>query len=102
MEKKIQLERDLQNKVLKMTSEMHTIQREIEKRQKDFRELETQIQKKIQENQEKAIESAKIEMAVYNLYKNAKKIRQVKEKVSELTARLIHVRKGKKKTKISR
>lgn len=82
LEEKAVLERTMQNKVLKMTSEMHTMQRDIERIQKDYRELENDIQKKVQENQEKAIESAKIEMAVSNLFRKARMIRPHKDNVS--------------------
>jgi len=80
-EEKINQERELMNKVLKMTSDIHNLQKEIDGIQKNYRDLENDIQRKVLENQKKAIESAKIDNAVENLYRKAKKIRPTKEPV---------------------
>ena len=58
---------------------MHNMQQEIDALQKSYEELEGDISKQIQENKEKAIESAKIEMAVSNLYSRCNQVRPFKE-----------------------
>jgi chromosome segregation ATPase len=63
------MKREMQNKIFKMNSEMHKTQKEIDELQKQLREIDIEIAEKVRMNQDKMIESAKIEMAVNNLYR---------------------------------
>jgi len=86
-EKKIsekhRLERDLQNQILTKTSAMHTMQADIDKLLSEFRELDNVIQNKITQNQVIKIEYAKIIMAINNLYRKSKFIKNDPDKEDE-------------------
>ena len=55
---------------------MHTMQSDIERQHKEYRELDADIQKKVKEQQGKKILYAKIIMAVNNQYRKAKYIKE--------------------------
>ena len=61
--------RDMQNEIFKMNSEIHKTQKDIDKYHERLREIDLEITEKVRLNQDKMIESAKVEMAVNNLYR---------------------------------
>jgi SMC interacting uncharacterized protein involved in chromosome segregation len=75
------MKREMQNKIFKMNSEMHKTQKDIDELHKQLRDIDIEIAEKVRMNQDKMIESAKIEMAVNNLARMVKesKKKNVKE-----------------------
>lgn len=96
VEEKAAKERDIQAKIFKMNSEMHTTQKDIEQMAKELQDIDLEITEKIKVNQDKTIESAKIEMSIQNLYRKALNFQK---KVSPSLRRITSKRrKTKKKT----
>lgn len=66
----------IQSEIFKKNSLMHQIQKEIDEFHKQLREIDLEITQKVRMNQDKMIESAKIEMAINNLYRMVNETRK--------------------------
>jgi hypothetical protein len=75
-----QSKRLFQNEIFKLNSEIHKTQKDIDELHKRLREIDLEISEKVRMNQDKMIESAKIEMAVNNLYRMVTESKKKKSK----------------------
>lgn len=65
-----------QSEIFKKNSNMHQIQKEIDKLHEQLRVIDLEITEKVRMNQDKMIESAKIEMAINNLHRMVNETRR--------------------------
>lgn len=74
------MKRDMQNEIFKLNSDIHKTQKDIDELLKKLRDIDLEISEKVRMNQDKMIESAKIEMAVNNLHRMATESKNKKQK----------------------
>ena len=65
-----------QSEIFKKNSNMHQIQKEIDRLHEQLRVIDLEITEKVRMNQDKMIESAKIEMAINNLHRMVNETRR--------------------------
>lgn len=65
-----------QSEIFKKNSNMHQIQKEIDKLHEQLRVIDLEITEKVRMNQDKMIESAKIDMAINNLHRMVNETRR--------------------------